>query len=187
VTSEFRNPLPLMKSVATLIAEGSLPRDQVKITFLGGDRWLSSPEFTAEVKRMRLDGVVSLQDRVSHQEAIKRLARAAVLLVLQASDDTRSLIPAKVFEYLRIGRPILALTLEGATADLIKHRERCFVVNPADSVGLRCAVLSLYDLWRKEDGRLQVDAATRQYERSRLTAQLAQILDRLTSPTTSRV
>jgi glycosyltransferase involved in cell wall biosynthesis len=186
VTPDFRNPLPLLETVATLVAEGSLPRDQVRITFLGGDSWVSSPEFTAEVKRMRLDGVVNVRGRVSHQEALKCLAQAAVLLLLQASDDTRSLIPAKAFEYLRIGRPILALTLEGATADLLKGRDHCFVVDPPDSVGLRSAVLSLYDLWRKGGDGLQVGAVAREYERSHLTDQLANILDRLSSQASSK-
>jgi glycosyltransferase involved in cell wall biosynthesis len=181
VTREFRNPVSLLETVAGLIAEGCLPRDQVRITFLGGDWWVSSPEFTAQVKRLGLDGVITVEGRVSHQEALKRLAQAAVLLLLQASDDTRSLIPAKAFEYLRIGRPILALTLEGATADLLKDRDHCFVINPADSAGLREAVLSLHDFWRKGGDRLQVDAATRQYDRSHLTAQLAKTLDRLTA------
>jgi glycosyltransferase involved in cell wall biosynthesis len=186
VTRAFRNPLPLLETVADLIAEGCLPRNQVKITFLGGDWWVSSPEFTAEIKRLSLDEVVSVQGRVSHQEALKRLAQAAVLLLLQASDDTRSLIPAKAFEYLRIGRPILALTLEGATADLLRDRDHCFVIKPTDSVGLSNAVLSLYELWRKGGDTLQVGAAPRQYERSRLTGQLANILDRLSSQTSSK-
>jgi glycosyltransferase involved in cell wall biosynthesis len=186
VTPEFRNPLPLLETVSTLIAEGSLLREQVKITFLGGDWWVSSCEFTAEVKRLGLDGVVNVERRVSHQEALKRLAQAGVLLLLQASDDTRSLIPAKAFEYLRIGRPILALTLEGATADLLKDRDHCFVIKPTDLVGLKNAVLALYDLWRKGGDGLEVGAAACQYERSHLTDQLTTILDRLTSLTNSK-
>jgi glycosyltransferase involved in cell wall biosynthesis len=186
VTPEFRNPLFLLETVARLITEGSLPHDQVKITFLGGDWWVSSPEFTAEIKRMCLDRVVSVQGRVSHQEALKRLAQAAVLLLLQASDDTRSLIPAKAFEYLRVGRPILALTPEGATADLLRDRDLCYVIKPTDSVGLRHAVLSLYDLWREEGDGLQAGAATCQYERSHLTNQLANILDRLSSEASNK-
>lgn len=186
VTPEFRNPLPLLETVARLIAEGSLPHDQVKITFLGGDWWVSSPEFTAEIKRMRLDGVISVEGRVSHQEALKRLAQAAVLLLLQASDDTRSLIPAKAFEYLRIGRPILALTLEGATADLLRNRDHCFVTKPTDLIGLSNAVLSLYELWRTGDDGLQVGAEACEYERSHLTNQLASILDSLSSQASSK-
>jgi glycosyltransferase involved in cell wall biosynthesis len=181
VTPEFRNPLPLLQTVASLIQQGSLPRYQVKITFLGGDWWVSSPDFTAEVKRLGLDGVISVEGRVSHQEALKRLAQAAVLLLLQASDDTRNLIPAKAFEYLRIGRPILAVTLEGATASLLKDRDHCFVKKPTDLVGLRNAILSLYELWRKGGDGLQAGVAVCEYERSHLTSQLARILDRLSS------
>jgi glycosyltransferase involved in cell wall biosynthesis len=187
VTPDFRNPLPLLEAAAGLISDGSLPREQVKITFLGGDWWVSSPEFTAEVKRLGLDGVVSVEGRVSHQDAIKRLAHAAALLLLQASDDTRSLIPAKAFEYLRIGRPVLAMTLEGATADLLKDREHCFILDPADSVGLSNAVFSLYNLWREGGDVAAPRRNACQYERSHLTGQLADILDTLTSQTSSKV
>ena len=179
VTPEFRNPLPLMEAVSSLIAEGVIPRDQVRITFLGGDSWVCSPDFTAEVNRMHLDGVVSVQSRVSHREALKRMAQAAVLLLLQASDDTRSLIPAKAFEYLRIGRPILALTLEGATAGLLKGMEHCFVIEPNDIASLRKSVISLFEVWLKGEIGLRVGGASRQFERENLTDQLAGILDRL--------
>ena len=54
---------------------------------------------------------------MAHRESLRRLYRAAVLVVLQA-EDTQALIPAKAFEYLRVGRPILALTSGGATARL---------------------------------------------------------------------
>jgi hypothetical protein len=168
-----------MEAVSSLIAEDVLPRDQVRITFLGSDLWMRSPEFTSQISRMRLDGVVSVQGRVSHREALKRLAHAAVLLLLQASDDTRSLIPAKAFEYLRIGRPILALTLQGATADLLKDKDHCFVIEPNDMASLRKSVISLFELWRRGEPGLQIEGASRQFERDNLTDQLARILDRL--------
>jgi hypothetical protein len=107
------------------------------------------------------------------------MAQAAVLLLLQASADTRSLIPAKTFEYLRIGRPILALTLEGATADLLKGMEHCLVIEPNDIASLRKSVLSLFEVWLKGEIRLQGGGASRQFERENLTDQLAGILDRL--------
>jgi glycosyltransferase involved in cell wall biosynthesis len=179
VTPEFRNPLPLMEAVSSLIAEGVIPRDQVRITFLGGDSWVCSSDFTAEVNRMHLEGVVSVQSRVSHREALRRMAQAAVLLLLQASDDTRSLIPAKAFEYLRIGHPILALTLEGATAELLKGMEHCLVIEPNDIASLRKSVTSLFEVWLKGEIGLQGGGASRQFERGNLTDQLAGILDRL--------
>src|SRR5207247_7453171 len=125
------------------------------------------------VKQLGLHGVIQVAGRVPHQEALQRLGKAAVLLLLQASDDTRSLIPAKAFEYLRVGRPILGLTLEGATADLLKKMDQCYVVNPSNLPGLRWAIIQLYNQWRQSAGGVHRSHPIRQYERSNLTAELA--------------
>jgi glycosyltransferase involved in cell wall biosynthesis len=179
VTPEFRDPMPLLKAVATLIADDLLPRHEVLITFMGGGPYLLSEAFTAGVKRLGLEGIVEVSDRVPHADALQRLRQAAVLLLLQASDDTRALIPAKAFEYLRLGRPILALTLEGATADLLKGMEHCQVVDPADLSGLRRAVVLCYRLWQGPSEGRQVSRPLWRYERRHLTAELAQLLEEL--------
>jgi len=177
VTPEFRSPFPLLNAIATLVAEGSLQPEKIRITFLGGGPYLVSKRFTDTIKDLRLNGAVEVADRVSHHQALQRLRKAAVLLLLQASDDTRFLIPAKAFEYLRIGRPILALTLEGATEDLLKEADYCYVVNPIDESRLRSAIMSLYKLWCELPDRIQVSPSIQRYERSLLTAELAQLLE----------
>jgi hypothetical protein len=47
------------------------------------------------------------------------LARADLLLLLQASADTIDLIPAKIYEYLHALKPLLALVHPGATSELL--------------------------------------------------------------------
>jgi glycosyltransferase involved in cell wall biosynthesis len=179
VTPEFRDPRPLLQAVTSLIADGSLPRREVRITFLGGDAYVHSQAFAALVTQLDLEDVVSVCGRVSHQAALQRQGQAAVLLLLQASDDTRSLIPAKAFEYLRIGRPILVLTLAGATADLMQGMGSCYVVSPADQDGLRRAVLMLYTLWQQSPHGAQVSRPIQHYERSHLTVKLAHLFGQL--------
>ena len=179
VTPEFRSPFPLLKAIATLVAEGNLQPEKIKITFLGGGPYLVSKRFTGTVKDLRLNGAVEVADRVSHRQALQRLRKAAVLLLLQASEDTRFLIPAKAFEYLRIGRPILALSLEGATEDLLKGVDYCCVVNPVDESRLRSAIMSLYKSWCESPDRIQVSPSIQRYERSNLTAELTQLLEEI--------
>jgi len=179
VDREFRNPFPLFEAVSSLIAEGRLPREHVRITFLGISPWLRSPQFTARVRALGLEAIVELVPRVPHSEALHRLGRSAVLLLLQASEDTGSLIPAKAFEYLRLGRPILALTLNGATADLLKDMDHCHVLNPADQFGLRNAVLELYGLWQRSPDGFQVPRPVQRYARQHLTGELSRLLDGL--------
>ena len=183
VTPEFRDPFPFMRAVAALISSGDLPREGLQITFLGGGPYVVSADFSHKVKGLDLQSVVQVDDRVPHRQALQRLGQASALLLLQASDDTRSLIPAKSFEYLRIGRPILALTLEGATADLLHGVEGCYVVNPADDTGLRHAVKQLYELWRKEANGAPLARSIHRYERMNLTGELAHLLNELSSTT----
>jgi glycosyltransferase involved in cell wall biosynthesis len=177
VTPEFRDPFPLLRALRGLIEEGLVPREDARVTLLGGGPYLDSEGFRTGLARLRLDGVVNVAGRVAHEEALALQGRAAVLLLLQASDDTRSLIPAKAFEYLRLGRPILALTLEGDTADLLRGMEHCHVVDPADDGALRNALLGLYRLWSDGAGGATVRRAVERFERRRLTGRLAGVLD----------
>lgn len=179
VTPEFRNPFPLLEEVASLIKEGKLPPDRIRFTFLGGGSYVTSAAFSGAVRELGLDGVVAVEGRIPHREALRRQAGAAVLLLLQASEDTRSLIPAKAFEYLRLGRPVLAMTLEGATADLLVGMDGCHVVDPSNRTSLRYALLSLY-----EEGvsSLKMTTASRpiaQYDRRNLTVELSRLFNEL--------
>jgi len=184
VTPEFRDPFPLLREIAFLIADGDLSEGDIRVTFLGGGSYVASNKFAAAVKQLGLVRVVQVIDRVSHQEALQHLKQAAVLLLLQASDDTRSLIPAKTFEYLRIGRPILALTLEGATAHLLKGMNHCYVVDPGDQSSLRSSVLSLYRQWQHSPPEgSSVSRPIWMYERANLTAEIAQLLDKMVAET----
>ena len=175
VTPEYRNPLPLLEVLAELMRNGRLQSSEVRVSFIGDSAWLGSQEFRSKVESLGLEQVVKVEPRVSHREALERMARAAVLLLLQASDDTRALIPAKAFEYLRIGRPILALILAGATTDLLHDQRHCFAVNPADRPGLAEAILTLHRSWRD---RHEFGAAKNlaRYERKNLTREFSTLL-----------
>jgi hypothetical protein len=114
--------------------------------------------------------------RIPNRDALLRLRRASCLLILQASDDTRSLIPAKAFECLRVERPILALTPEGATSDLLKEMAGCSVVPPYDGKGLQDALGTLYQSWQRDSGPRLISRNINRFERASLTEDLARTL-----------
>jgi glycosyltransferase involved in cell wall biosynthesis len=179
MTPEFRDPFPILAELAALIAAGQIGREETQVTFLGSGPWAHSEDFAARVRSVGLEGVVRIENRIPHGEALLRQARAAALLLLQASDDTRQLIPAKAFEYLRLGRPILALTLDGATADLLRDQDQCHVHGPTDAVGLRRSLIELHRFWRESRNGSSLVRSVDAYERSRLAGQLAGVLDEL--------
>jgi glycosyltransferase involved in cell wall biosynthesis len=179
VTPSYRDPAPLFRAVAALVARRRLDASRVRVVFMGGGRYPESSAFRDLVRAHGLESVVEVAPRVAHAEALVRMRRADALLLLQASDDTRALIPAKTFEYLRAGRPILAVLAEGATTDLLAGMPECHVAEPADAPALELALVRLYRAWRDGAGPAAVSRPIARFERAHLTAELAAILDEL--------
>ena len=72
------------------------------------------------IDKFRVGSVVELCPPIPYRDALQEMVRADGLLVLQAS-NCNDQIPAKVYEYLRCKRPILALTdPRGDTASLLR-------------------------------------------------------------------
>ena len=121
--------------------------------------------------------------RLPYAQALAELARADVLLLLQASEDTRSLVPAKLYEYLRMRKPVLALTLPGESSALLARTGGGLVVDPADGDALVQAIAGLYRQWQEGTlGKFRAEPAVlERYDRRALTAQLAELFAQATA------
>jgi hypothetical protein len=106
-----------------------------------------------------------------------------VLLLLQASRDTVDLVPAKLFEYLRVGRPVLALVPDGATAEVMRETGGGWVVDPIDSMGMQDVIARIYQAWTTGslDSLRANPAALARFSRQRLAGELAAQFDALLS------
>ncbi len=71
---------------------------------------------------------------LEHARALAHLAEShAALCILDQVDGVERIFPAKIFEIMRLGRPCLALTPEGALADLMRRHRLGEVVHPRDA------------------------------------------------------
>lgn len=121
-----RTPTALFEALA---ASEAL-RENFRIRLIGG---VEEPtRFAREVERYRLTPIVEIHPPIPHAQALHELARADLLLVLQ--NDAPLQIPGKLYEYLRIGRPILAVTEGGATAELIESCRAGWVAGDAGQI-----------------------------------------------------
>jgi glycosyltransferase involved in cell wall biosynthesis len=127
---------------------------------------------------------VRMISRVPHEEA-QRLMRSASLLYLKQAFERNVhydiAIGAKTYEYLATGLPILAESPPGANVDLIReHAGRSFIVTTPDKEALKAAVLTAYEERGRVAPRVKENFAT-QFNRKRLTQQLADVFDELTA------
>jgi glycosyltransferase involved in cell wall biosynthesis len=101
-----RDPIPLFEALAALKVQGRIGAAtfQLILRASGHDAYLAEL-----IARCGIDELVTLAPHVSYRDALAEMLGAGGLLILQASNCNHQ-VPAKLYEYLRARRPILALT-----------------------------------------------------------------------------
>jgi hypothetical protein len=115
-----RNAAPILESIARLIAAGRLPTGSVRVKLVGpaDPRALPNQEFLAHAQA---EGWLDLiTEQVPHREALQIAQSSDSLLLLQPQSATQ--VPGKLFEYLQIGRPILAFVQRNSSVERLLER-----------------------------------------------------------------
>lgn len=124
-----RDPQPFFRAVSQLQKDGKLDPTLVRIELrASGYESAYQPMVCAE----GIENIVHLLPPLPYREALQDSANADGLLLFQAACCDHQ-IPAKVFEYLRLAKPILALTSHpGDTATLLRQTGGATIVDLAD-------------------------------------------------------
>jgi glycosyltransferase involved in cell wall biosynthesis len=81
--------------------------------------------------------------------ALQRDSEALLLLIPEADGRGKGVLSGKVFEYIAVGRPILAVVPpDGAAAELIRETGAGIVVSPDDIDGIRHGLDEFVSRWR---------------------------------------
>jgi glycosyltransferase involved in cell wall biosynthesis len=120
-------------------------------------------------------------DYVPHEEAIRAMCSAdALLLKALTGRNGDSVIPAKLFEYLASGRPILAVGPRGCECERIVRSCSAGLTAEFDETAIADALERLFDAWTM--GRPIAGCGPeglQAYSRIELTRRLASVFDRL--------
>jgi glycosyltransferase involved in cell wall biosynthesis len=113
-----RDPTRLFEALRQLKDEGLFAKRGIVVRF-------RAPVHDVLLRNLAIkcavEDLVEIVPAVPYRQALDEMLRADVLLVLQAANCNEQ-IPAKLYEYLRAGRPILALTdPAGDTAGVLKR------------------------------------------------------------------
>ena len=126
---EERDPQPFFRALARLKREGQVSAATLTIDFrASGFESVYSPM----VHDLGIDDIVSFLPSIPYRQGLQDCAHADGLLLFQARCCDRQ-IPAKAYEYLRLRKPILALTTQtGDTAALLKETGGATIAPLAD-------------------------------------------------------
>lgn len=174
VYPEERDPQPLFLALARLKRENKISAADLQVNF----RACGFEEtYATRIRDLGLEDIVKLLPRIPYKEAIAEYLASDALLLMQAANCDHQ-IPAKVYEYFRLDKPILALTSEaGDTASLLREVGGATIVNLADENAIHCALPRFVADVRSGSHILPSHQAATRYSRKNLTEVLARRLD----------
>ena len=169
-----RDPRPLFAALTQLRSTGQLSSETFQLV-------LRASAHEADLQPMLdahgIGDMVVLAPPIPYRAALAEMLAADGLLVLQASNCNNQ-IPAKLYEYLRAGRPILALTDPiGDTASAMRHMGLDSIAALDSSDAIRAALLGFMARVQGGSWRKPEEALVAANSRRNRTAELAQLFD----------
>ena len=168
-----RNPLILWEILAELIDQNPVFKTDFELKLIG----TVSEKVLKSISDYKLNGYVNNLGYVQHSEAIAEQRKSQILLLIEIdSDETKAIIPGKLFEYMVSGRPILAIGPESADfAEIIAETNTGEFVTYGEREKLKSVILEYYQTF--QTGNLHTNPISlQQFSRKNLTGKLADIL-----------
>lgn len=130
-----RDPRPFFSALAKLKAAGEIGSASLQVVLRAAG---NEAEYRTMLQELGLTDIVHLPSPVSYREALQEMLGADGLLLFQGASCNHQ-IPAKLYEYFRAGRPILALAdPAGDTANALRAASAqtiADIANEEDIVG----------------------------------------------------
>lgn len=169
-----RTPEALFRALDVLFRNQPTLRNDIQVVFVGKEE----PFVKNLIEKNRLNDVVITVPYLPHKECLTYLLEADILFL----NTMQNYVPGKVFEYVRSGKPILALVPKDSTiAEIVTSTQSGIVVDPSKTEKIQDMILEMYEQYQK--GKLTLkrkdDSVIYQYERKHLTGKLGEIFNEL--------
>jgi glycosyltransferase involved in cell wall biosynthesis len=170
------NPTGLWQALAELKNENHPLINKLKIKLTGS---VAAPVIQS-IKDNGLEEFLSLSTFQPHDEAIKQMKSAAVLL-LCVYEQNKFIVTGKIFEYLAAKRPILYTgSKDGDAAQIILETETGPVFTKDEVQPIKKHIQFLYEQFERGDLNLKTNRSEK-YSHRMLVKKVATELDRITT------
>jgi glycosyltransferase involved in cell wall biosynthesis len=130
------------------------------------------PEVVADrAKIMGIEDIVKLEDTVPYSQMPQLLSQSDVLVIIEAPLEEGIFMPAKIVDYVQIGRPILALTpVIGTIVDMFSKHGGGISVDCQSPDAVLKALEEIYTHWKtgQLDGAYSSDSLKRFFSQERV-------------------
>jgi len=173
-----RDPSAFFAALARLKRTGKAGPDRFRVVLRASG---CEARYQQRIDQLGIADIVTLAPPIGNHEALLEQVSADALLLFQGSRFDRQ-IPAKLYEYLRAGRPIFALVGEnGDTASVLREAGGAVLVPLDDESKIAQELARFVDSLAGERNPQEGGPDISRWSRRRRAAELAQLLDRVVS------
>ncbi|GAA3641216.1 glycosyltransferase family 4 protein [Flavivirga jejuensis] len=168
-----RNPEILWKVFSDLVKENNDFSNDFQLNFVGA----VSQNVLESIKKNKLSNYINEVGYISHKEAIIYQKKSQLLLLIEIdSEDTKCIIPGKLFEYMISNRPIIAIGPQGSDVEkIIKETNAGVYFNYNDYESLKRTIETYYKAFQNKSLQSH-PIGLQKYSRKRLTEQLVELI-----------
>ena len=171
---DAQQPDTFLRGLSLFLDRFSVARDRVVATFVG-----FLPDSASElISSLQLSDVVDYRGYMSHEESVQELQKADILwMTVGEQPGSEGVSTGKLYEYLGSRKPILGLVPEGEARKTLIEYGASSVVAPDDVEGVAVAIRDLFSRWESETLPSPSESFVTLFNRKRLAAELANILN----------
>ena len=169
-----RNPEILWKTLSELVLEIPDFAKNLEIKLIGK----VSQEVLDAISLFKLNEFVNNLGYLSHKVAIENQQKSQVLLLIEIdSEETKSIIPGKLFEYMVSERPIIGIGPKNSDfQEILVNTNSGLFFEYSEKENLKKSILEYYNLYLNKN--LKSNAINlEQYSRKNLTGKLVKFLN----------
>lgn len=175
--TQKRTAVPFLKGLRIFLDSVPGAADRCRVVLIGP----RESENDSAVNDLGLGSVVIFRDAVRHADTVK-IEKASHVLVLIKHDNPvyDGIVPGKLYEYIGVGRPILALVPEGEARRIVLQLGRGEVAPLGDAAEIARKIALMYEKYLR--GTLDKDydlSPVPEYGRDAIAGRLAARLDAL--------
>ncbi len=169
-----RDPSALFQALSELKQAGDISKQRLQILFRASGH---DSLFEPMLREWGIDDLVQLKPSIPYRQALKEMFAADGLLVLQAANCNHQ-IPAKIYEYFRARKPILALTdITGDTAATLLEAGLDDIAALDNPEQIKSRLLAFLSAIAEGEATLPSDEVVTKYSREYGSTELANIFD----------
>lgn len=165
-----RTPKYMLKAISMFFKNRPEAAEHTELRFIG----IMRKKHLRYIKKYGLIKNTKCTGYLPHNEVIRNLMESD-LLWFMLNDNVRS--PGKLYEYFASKKPILACLPEGIIKNQVEQYKASFVTEAKDTKSITKELLRVYDLWKKNLLPQPDNEFIDQFERKKLTGNLAKIFE----------